>query len=381
MTTRQPQNAPDGIPEVVVVGQTPPPYHGQAAAIQALVASKHPDFRVHHVRMAFSRTSDEISRFRLRKVGHLASVVARTRSALGRLPTPILYYPPASAPLAMLRDAVILRSVRPRAAATVLHFHSGGVAEQLRKRPMWRAFCRKAYAGADVAIQLGPSAPPDGTELGARRVVIVANGLDVPRLPRSRRPDDGTIRALYVGLLSESKGIRRALHVVHALREQGLPVALHAVGPWASPHERETCSRMLAGLNLEDRVVFPGVRTGDDKWREFADADLFLFPSTYENEIMPLAVIEAMAHGLPVVAFRWRALPDLVLDGEGGILVPPGDDEGLAATVAGLVADPRRRLDLGAAALRRYREHFTLSRHLERMSRVFRDVHESIAAP
>ena len=87
----------DGSPaRVLVVGQTPPPVHGQAVAIQALVDGPLDGVEVTFLRMHFSHTSDEIGRFGLRKVTHLASLVGRSLLALGRDRELILYYPPGS---------------------------------------------------------------------------------------------------------------------------------------------------------------------------------------------------------------------------------------------------------------------------------------------
>jgi glycosyltransferase involved in cell wall biosynthesis len=82
-----------------------------------------------------------------------------------------------------------------------------------------------------------------------------------------------------------------------------------------------------------------------------AACDLFALSSHWEGN--PMAVMEAMAAGLPVVATAVGSVPDLVADGETGILVPPGEERTFAAALASLARDPGRRRQMRAAAMRR----------------------------
>lgn len=358
-----------------MVGQTPPPLHGQALAIQALVQGPVPGVEVQHLRMHFSAEVDQIGRFRAGKLLHLASLAGRGVWILARQRDLILYYPPGATLMPLLRDVVLLSLWRPLAWATVLHFHAGGVSEFVEQRSWLRSLARRALGRADAAIHLLPSATPDGQYFEAGRVFNVPNGVDVPVATRSRPADDDEFRLLFVGLHTESKGVLQVLEAVHRLRQRGVRARAHMVGQWRSADEERAARLLLRRLELDpDAVHFCGRLEGSAKWQQYADADAFFFPTTYEAELMPLVLLEAMAHSLPVVATRWRCIPDVVQHGRSGSLFSPGDLPVAVEQLESLARDPGLRQERGRAGRQRYLRLFTLKRHLSAMAAVFHQV-------
>jgi glycosyltransferase involved in cell wall biosynthesis len=196
------------------------------------------------------------------------------------------------------------------------------------------------------------------------------NGVDTEAFRPRPRPADGVRAALgvpadaplvgFVGRLSPEKGpdvFLRAALLAHAK----LPAA-HFVfvgdGPLA-PMLREDVARFRIG----DRVHFAGVRR--DIPAVLNDLDLLV--SSSHSEAMPLAVMEAMASGLPVVATRVGGLPDMVAHGESGWLVAPGDFEDIAARVRQVLAAPGELARMAAAARARAVEKMSLADSVERM--------------
>jgi glycosyltransferase involved in cell wall biosynthesis len=130
------------------------------------------------------------------------------------------------------------------------------------------------------------------------------------------------------------------------------------VGDGECRQELET----LAGeLGIAPRVRFMGFR--DDIEGILSASDLFVLSSLTEG--MPLSVLEAMAAGLPVVATRVGGVPELVTDGETGLLVAPKDPEALAAALLSLIEDRSSRLRMGRAARARIEESFSFTAMLD----------------
>jgi glycosyltransferase involved in cell wall biosynthesis len=119
---------------------------------------------------------------------------------------------------------------------------------------------------------------------------------------------------------------------------------------------------VAAELGLRDRLHLLGLR--DDIETLLRAADVFVQPSRSEG--LPLAVLEAMAVGLPVVASRVGGIPEAVRDGETGVLVPPSQPAALAEELRKLLESPERRLELARAGRRRVREAFSLEAMLEK---------------
>ena len=161
-----------------------------------------------------------------------------------------------------------------------------------------------------------------------------------------------------VGSLFREKGV---VHLVRALSK--IPKAkLLLVGDG----EAEVALRAeAANRGVTERVIFAGPRS--DVSEILAALDVFVLPSLVEA--FPMAILEAMAAGLPVVATRVGGVSECVADGETGLLVPPGDPEALAHAIASL--DPGRRRTFGDAGRRRVREHFTAERLVPRIEAIF----------
>jgi glycosyltransferase involved in cell wall biosynthesis len=141
--------------------------------------------------------------------------------------------------------------------------------------------------------------------------------------------------------------------------------ALIGEGPLA-----EHLRQLAEELAISRRVMFLGAR--QDVPECLAALDLFVLPSL--NEGMGLALVEAMAMGLPVVATRVGGIPDVVREGETGLLVPPGDEKALALAMLSLLRDPDRRRAYGEAAKRRVDERFDAASTVREVERLYETV-------
>ncbi len=160
------------------------------------------------------------------------------------------------------------------------------------------------------------------------------------------------VRLLFVGALLEKKGVQVLLDAVARLQPV-LDLRLTVVG--AGP--AEVCLRNRARtLGCADRVDFAGeVTIEEELTRYYLDADIFVLPSLAEG--VPRVVIEAMAHGVPVVTSNVGGVPDLVRSEVNGLLVAPGSQEELATAIERLASNPRLRADLAENGLRTARQY------------------------
>lgn len=198
--------------------------------------------------------------------------------------------------------------------------------------------------------------------LPAAKLRVVHYGLDALPQPWSgggEEPvlaDDATV-LLAVSRLTEQKGLDVAIRAVAQLHEPAVLVVL-GEGP-----ERERLAALARELGVDLRL--PG-RVGDvAAW--YRRADLLVHPARWEG--FGLALLEAMLAGLPVVASRVSAIPEIVVHGETGLLVPPDDALALSDAIARVLREPGR---LGAAGLQRARETFSVEKMADRTLDVYR---------
>ena len=366
------------VTRVLVVGQTPPPYHGQSLMIEKLLAGRFPGVQLFHVRMAFSREIGEIGRFRFGKILHLVSVVCKIWIARIRHSAAVLYYPPAGHKrLPVYRDILILLLTRWMFKRTVFHFHAGGMTEiRDQLSSLGRGLFDLAFSAPDIAIRVSALAPPDGFRLGALHNVVVPNGLEdvFPAYSERRGLAHSRPRVLFVGSVSESKGIRVLLDAVKILAEQDTSFDVEIVGAFSSSQFETGVRRQVKSAGLESRVSFSGLKTGAAKWDAFLRADVFCFPSYYEAEALPLVVLEALQFDLPVVSTRWRGIPSVVIEGETGFLVTPQNSVQLAERLGVLLSDPELRQAMGQRGRELFLREFTIEKWYARMAEVLSSV-------
>jgi glycosyltransferase involved in cell wall biosynthesis len=190
-------------------------------------------------------------------------------------------------------------------------------------------------------------------------VHVVHCGVDPAAWPARPRgtPAQGPVRALCVASLEEKKGHRVLLHALAGAGPRLARVELDLVGPGALRAELEALTRELG---LGDRVRFHGSLPEPDVAALLDRADLFVLASIVERtgfmEGIPVALMEALATGVPVVSTRLSGIPELVRDGETGLLAEPGDAASLRAALERAIADPaasQRRAVAGRALVER----------------------------
>lgn len=347
---------------VVLVGITPPPYHGQAVATQFLFDSKEPILhQAQKVRMGFSDTIDEVGKYGIRKVFHLFSVIRKTWRAHRKIRgESILYFTPGSASVpSLIRDMIFLLLVRPLFRYTILHFHSGGIPQALEKsNPVWRFLVKRIFHQPRCVIELYADPNGPGAYFKADQTEVVVNGVEGP-CDDIECQDDDSFRLLFVGSMRESKGILVCLEALYLVRKKYSDVKLDMIGVWSSDNERKNFEALRDRLGLEHCVTVHGLKTGHEKWQIFSKANAMLFPTHYEAENLPLVIIESMAARLPVISTRWRGIPTLVDDGN-GVLVEPCSPEETAEAILKLVVSPVLCERLGSCGYKRYMESYTV---------------------
>ena len=390
--------------------------------IDRLLRAPYDRVKLYHVRMAFSDSIGEVGRFRLRKILHLASVVAQIIYHRVVHGARVLYYPPAGPNrVPLYRDLVILLSTRWMFRRTIFHFHAGGISElypQLSRTMQW--LFRKALFHADAGIRVSRGSPPDAVALAAKQEFIVPNGIEdewpkieAYRMNRvgeadtadavfasaaSSRIASGSqsisesafsggasvaeceanpLRILFVGILRESKGLLVLIEAGSQLAKRGVPFKLQVVGQFQSPEFEAQVKERLEELNLQDAVEFVGPLDNDAKWRAYARADVLCLPTFYEAETFAIVLVEAMCAALPVVATRWRGIPEVVEEGKTGYLAAVRDAASIADRLEQLQAEPERRREFGVAGREKFLREYTVEKYWMRMEEVFTRIGET----
>ncbi len=226
--------------------------------------------------------------------------------------------------------------------------------------------CRQA--NAFVAISKAVREELVGADYPAERIVELPNGVPVPEKPWNRRPhwrDDP--RAVFIGRLAPEKSVHTLISAWPLVLEQYPEARLTLIGEGP---ERARLEASVAGLGLAHRITLAGA--DPDAPARLRDSDLFVLPS--QEEGMSLALLEAMAVGVPIVATSIPGNRKLITDYKHGRLVPPGDPEALARVILDQWLDLDHAIHMGRAARSLVRQKYSNAgvarRHLELFRRL-----------
>lgn len=206
--------------------------------------------------------------------------------------------------------------------------------------------------------------------LPAEKLVTIHYGLDhVPAQPSEVTPEDVGIApeaplVLAIGRLIEQKDHATLLHAFAGVQQERADAQLAILG-WGRLEEQT--KQLVHTLGLEESVHVLG-RVEPRDW--LTRADIFAHTSLWEG--FGIVLLEAMLAGLPIVATRVSAVPEIVVDGETGLLADPGDAAAVASHLLALLDDAERRTALGTAGRERARSEFSVDRMADRTVGVYR---------
>ena len=294
----------------------------------------------------------------------------RLRRLLIEHPVNVLHaQSPYPAGIARLVVRSLPKRIRPRVVYTVHNTWTS-----FSRPTRWLAGATSGLDAADVAVsEVVHSTLPDRAR---RRTVTVTHGIDLAGV-RAARAQRDAVRAelglaadeIVVGTVANfraQKDYPNLLAAARLLADRRVPVRIVAVGQ--GPQEEETRA-LHAALGLGDRVILTGRR--DDAVAVMAACDAFVMASN--NEGLPVAIMEALALGLPVVSTAVGGIPEAITDGTDGILVPARHPEALATALTRIVEDPalRARLAAGAAAAG---DQYDIRTTTARLEAIYREV-------
>lgn len=209
--------------------------------------------------------------------------------------------------------------------------------------------------------------------IGAAKRRIIFNGIDQTRFtPRLSARASGPVVIGTTARLSAQKALDRLLRAFALVHAAEPGTRLRVVGDGPLRHDLEALARTL---HIDGAVEFAGYRT--DTAAQFRTFDIFALSSLFEG--LPLALLEAMASGLPAVASAVNGVPEVIVDGESGLLVPPDDVEALSTGLLALVRNQERREEMGRRAVARVAARFSLDAMAASYNIVYRDHSPSTA--
>lgn len=346
---------------VLLAHSEPSTIHGGAVAAKTLLeeAAGWSHVSLAHVNAVYTENRNSLRAFRIGKVVRLCRYLSATVKLVRRDSASVVIVTPAFFPGPFLKDAFVILSLRVLTNARIIGWvHMDPFRLDLEKKPGWyRYLARKVFETVDCWVACAPALMNLWPSfLSVNRRHAIPNGIAAPRMPQRVHIRE-RLRVVYLSAMHQEKGWRDLLEAACMICDKHANIEFHFYGNPTGEFSADRLHALFKGLLHSDRISWHGPAWGEDKWRALANADLFCFPS--HTEQFSIAVLEAMASGLPVIATRVGAIEDAVISGHGGWLVDSRTPDQIVEALEDALSDRARLIRFGNFNRTRYELFFT----------------------
>jgi glycosyltransferase involved in cell wall biosynthesis len=381
---------------LLIVAPLPPPMGGVEHAMEQLLGSSLTQrFSTTHVNSRIRCSNKQRGYIDFSGMKNLLALCFKIlRSIILTRPT-LVYCPMSSNKTGFARDAVLILLARITGRKIVVHY-MGGNFDNFYRHSTWlgKILIRFVLRLVDALIVLGESIKRNfkGIYPESKEIKVVPNGMNPNQfIHRSSFPNhkaESSFQILYIGNISFVKGFYDLMIVYKRLFEKFPSLRLSFVGEIISvEQEKNILRKYFSGENQKrmdgsskeiDEFVqeaakyhaaYLGVIDGDRKLKVLSEAAVFVLPSYSEG--LSTGVLEAMAAGLPVITTKVGAMSEVILDGENGYLVEPGDCETLYEKLAALINNRELCKKMGKRSVEIVKERFDIERVAEHLGDIF----------
>ena len=248
----------------------------------------------------------------------------------------------------------------------IYHFHGAYYFYLISKNStFWRNRIIEMFEAVDVVICLSNSWKNEIKKNAPHaNIVVIPNSVKLPLLT-SKVYNSEIIAILYLGLICERKGIFDLIKVFMRLIKDGNNIVLNIGG---NGNITELSSAMN-GLGIKEHVNYLGWVSEAERDHLFKNTDIYVLPSYSEG--MPMSVLEAMSYSIPVISTHVGGIPELIEDGETGILVNPGDLDMLYEKMNDLIHNEIYRKKLGENGRLKIEKYHSIADHIQRIDHIY----------
>lgn len=264
------------------------------------------------------------------------------------------------------RKSVFIRTAKRCRKKIVIHQHGGNFPEFYWKNlsDRGRRLAVRTLSMGDALLVLGTAYRKFfETIIDRDKITVLPNAIPMPERITKQY---GSHKILFMGRMCKAKGVMELLAAMPGLRRKYPDVRLYLAGIW---EDMELKAQVSA---LGDCVEDLGWIGGADKQRYLRECDIFVLPSYYEGQ--PVSILEAMSNACGIVVSKTGDIPDMIIEGETGLLIPPQDAEAIEESLLSLLAQPELCRTLGENARRKAEAEFSIDNNIKQLLAVYESI-------
>ncbi len=346
---------------ILFIVPLPPPIHGSSMMCEYIRQSQliNNEFECDYINLSTSRSIDEIGKGGIRKYLRMIAILGKTFWKLFTKKPALCYIALTCHGNGFLKDAPFALLCKLFGCKLIIHQHNKGMSNDLKSH--WRVKLLKAvYKNSSVILLSWKLYPDIKAIVGREQIKICPNGIpDNSSLSVPKISTNPISNILFLSNLIPSKGVYILLDALKILKDKGYQFICNFVGGESTEISADTFTQAISDRELNKYVKYLGKKYGTEKNEIFANHDIFVFPTFYNNECFPLVLLEAMQAGLPCISTDEGAIPDL-LDNT-GIIVKPRNSKQVADAIEKLISDKELYSVLSQNSQQRFKTNYTIS--------------------
>lgn len=373
--------------KILLILHLPPPVHGASVIGENIKSSMqiNTNHDTSYINLSLSTRIEDIGDRSIKKLFPYLSLIWRVNKSLVKFRPEICYITPSSRKLGFYKDAPIIFLSKFYSNKSILHFHNKGI--KSANGIFSKIFYKIVFKNTDVIllsknlyndieeyvphhqVHYCPNGIPDNFGVSTGLIAESHKSLNLS-LPKGTSHSH-IIEILFVSNLIESKGVFILLASLKILKSREILFHCTMIGG-DGDIKIDQVKEKVQELGISDNVTIAGKKFNGEKNYAFKSADIFVHPTF--DDCLPLVILEAMQHSLPVVSTFEGAIPEVVENGITGFLVPQRETEALADKLEILIQDPELRIKMGQAGRSKYEREYTIERFEKRIVEIFNKV-------
>ncbi len=362
-----------GLKKILFILHMPPPVHGAAMVGKYIHDSEliNSQYECRYINLATATSLEDIGKVGMKKMLVFCRLLRKIRQTVKTLHPDLVYVTANAKGGAFYKDYVIVMMLKRMGCQVVVHYHNKGVSAR-QDRWLDHRLYRRFFKDLKI-ILLSERLYPDIQKYVKREnVYICANGIAQNHgLREVRGIPNNAPRILFLSNLLIEKGVLVLLDALKIIKDKGCLFVCDIVGGETAEIGAVHLEEEIRQRGLQGQVSYQGQRYGTDKEAFLQDADLFVFPTFYQNECFPLVLLEAMQHSLSIVTTDEGGIADIVKDGGNGLICEKNDPVDLAKYLERLLNNQSLRIMMGQEGYRRYKALFTLEAFESKLTEIF----------
>ena len=354
-------------PRILFILHLPPPIHGAAMMGKYIQESEliNSSFDCFCINLATAGSLSDIGHVSLEKLLKYLLLLRYISHVVKEIRPELVYITPNAGGKAFFKDFIVVQMLKSMGCKIIAHYHNKGVSAYQSK---WiYNFLYKRFFSNLKVILLAENLYKDIDKYVKREdVYICPNGIPSScKEEMEARRNNVIPHLLFLSNLLISKGVIVLLDALKILKEKEYTFVCQFIGGETAEINAVQFFEEVNKRELSDLVTYVGRKVREEKEAFFRQADIFVFPTYYET--FGLVNLEAMEYKLPVISTNEGGIPDIVKDGENGLICEKQNPVSLADCIAKLLDDEELRVKMGSAGHEKFCREFTLDKFENRM--------------